>query len=167
MKYACQQCGVEFRSYNPSPKYCSLRCKGDAQAPPLDIERIRVLYIAGKTQSEIGAALGVSQKTIHKAMRRHMIKARRAYKRDQWGDKNHQWKGDEASKQAFHRRLYSRFGKPTRCAVCGTSDRRWHYDYANLTGNYESADDYLPMCRSCHWRFDSKHLNFQGGEKNA
>ena len=165
MDYKCIQCGASFRSYNPNPKFCSLFCKGESQAPILDIERLRVLYLGGKTQNEIAAFFEVSQKSIFKAMRRHGIKSRRAVKRDQFGEKNHQWKGGEASKYAFHRRLYSRYGKPRICGVCGTTKSK-HYDYANLTGNYQDIEDYLPMCRSCHWKFDSKHLNFQGGAKS-
>ena len=161
-KHICQQCNEGFKSYSPTPKYCSLKCKGDAQAPEIDIERLRVLYIGGKTQDEIARVFGVSQKSIFKAMRRHGIKTRPATKRNQWGENNHMWKGDDASKYAFHRRLYSRYGKPRICGVCGAIKAK-HYDYANLTGKYEDIEDYLPMCRSCHWKFDSKHLNFQGG----
>ena len=82
------------------------------------------------------------------------------------GDKNHQWKGDSASKYAFHRRLYSRLGKPSKCSVCGTTDAE-HYDYANLTGNYEDISDYAAMCRSCHWKFDLKIENITKNRKSA
>jgi len=160
------QCGQEFRSYNPNPSFCSLFCKAEHTAPTIDIERLRVLYLGGKTQIEIGEIFGVSQKSVFKAMKRHGIKARRAAKRNQNGSNNDNWKGDDAGYKAFHRRLYSRYGKPRICGVCGTITAN-AYDYANLTGNYEDIEDYLPMCRSCHWKFDSTHLNLQGGNKNA
>lgn len=122
------------------------------------VERVRSLYEGGSTQAEIGAAVGLTQKVVFNLMRRHSIAARTAAKRDQFGDKNHAWKGDDASKIAFHRRLYSRFGKPVCCSVCGTTEAE-HYDYANLSGRYEDISDYAPMCRSCHWKYDDKVLN--------
>ena len=113
------------------------------------------------TQAEIGAHLGVGQHVIFNAMKRHGITARTAAKRNQWGEMNARWKGGEASKQAFHRRLYARYGKPIKCGKCGTESAK-HYDYANLTGRYQDLSDYMPMCRSCHWKYDQKHLNFGG-----
>ena len=163
MNYECIQCGKGFRSYNPSPKYCSVFCKAEHTSAGIDISLLRIMYIAGKTQSEIAGFFGVSQKAVFSAMKRNGIKARKAAKRDQWGDKNHEWKGDDAGYQALHRRLYSRFGKPRICGVCGTTSAK-NYDYANLTGPYEDLDDYLPMCRSCHSRFDRKIENLKGGE---
>ena len=71
------------------------------------------------------------------------------------------WKGDDASKQAFHRRLYSRFGKPVKCTVCGTTDKLKSYDYANLSGEYGDLNDYSAMCRTCHWKYDNKILNIK------
>ena len=76
------------------------------------VAKVRKLYVSGLTQSEISSQVGRSQKVVWNCMRRHGIAARIAAKRDQWGENNHQWKGDEASKIAFHKRLYSRFGKP-------------------------------------------------------
>lgn len=122
------------------------------------VERVRKMYAAGATQAEIGAAVGLSQKVIFNVMRCHSIAARVPAKRNQWGEGNHAWKGDGASYAAFHRRLYSRFGKPSKCSVCGTESAE-HYDYANLSGRYEDLDDYAPMCRSCHWKYDDKILN--------
>lgn len=122
------------------------------------VAEVRARYAAGATQSEIATALGTTQRVVFNVMRRNSIAARVAAKRDQFGDRNHLWKGDEASLYAFHRRLYSRFGKPSCCSVCGTSDSS-HYDYANLSGRYEDLSDYAAMCRSCHWKYDKKVLN--------
>ena len=124
-------------------------------------------YADGRTQAEVAELIGTSQKVVWNVMRRHEIAARVAAKRDQWGENNTQWKGDEASKIAFHRRLYSRFGKPTKCTVCGTEESN-HYDYANLSGRYEDIEDYAPMCRSCHWKYDDKISNItKGGMPNG
>lgn len=127
---------------------------------PLPEKVVRELYSLGYTQGEIAKQLGVTQKVIWGFMRRHEIKARVAAKRDQWGEKNHQWKGEMASYKAMHQRLQARFGTPKRCEQCGTTDRRRSYDWANMTGHYGDISDYQRLCRSCHWKTDRKHLNF-------
>ena len=131
--------------------------KPKVYAPEI-VSLVSEMYQANHTQSEIAAAIGASQKVVWNLMRRSGIAARIAAKRDQWGERNHQWSGDEAGKQALHRRLYSRFGKPCKCSKCGTEEAK-HYDYANLTGRYEDLSDYAPMCRSCHWKYDMKNNN--------
>jgi hypothetical protein len=128
------------------------------QYDPALVQEVSRLYGEGFTQQEIATRAGLSQKVVWNIMRRHSIAARVAAKRNQWGANNTAWKGDDAGKDAFHRRLYSRFGKPAQCSQCGTTEAQ-HYDYANLTGRYEDLGDYTPMCRSCHWVYDSKVLN--------
>lgn len=127
------------------------------------VAKVRELYERGLTQPEVGDELSLSQKSIYGIMKRNGIATRKAAKRDQFGPKNHAWKGDAASYQAFHCRLYSRFGKPSLCSVCGTTDAK-SFDYANLTGNYADPSDYAPMCRSCHHRFDGRAANLKGKE---
>mgnify|MGYP003143087812 CR=1 FL=1 len=130
------------------------------------VARVREQYAAGKTQTEIADAEGLTQRVIFNLMRRHGIAARVAAKRNQFGENNHMWKGDDASKCAFHRRLYSRFGAPSKCSVCGTTEAN-HYDYANLSGNYEDLNDYASMCRSCHWKYDDKIQNITNKRRDA
>lgn len=130
------------------------------------VSKVADLYAANCTQREISVHLGVPQKVIWNLMRRHGIKARTAAKRNQRGTRNHMWKGDEASKYAFHRRLYSLHGKPSKCSRCGTTESA-HYDYANLTGHYEDIADYAPMCRSCHWVYDNKITNITNNRRDA
>ena len=125
------------------------------------VARVRELYESGLTQSEIAAQIGRSQKVIWNCMRRHGIQARTAAPRNQFGEANANWKGEDAGKQAFHRRLYALHGKPAKCTVCGTTESE-HYDYANLSGRYEDINDYASMCRSCHWKYDEKITNITG-----
>jgi hypothetical protein len=140
---------------------------GKPKEYPADlVDAVRRHYEAGMTQLEIASELRLTQKVIWNVMRRHGIEARVAAKRNQWGDNNHAWKGDDASKYALHRRLYSRFGKPSKCAVCGATDSN-HYDYANLSGRYEDLNDYAPMCRSCHWVYDDKIQNILNERRDA
>lgn len=146
------------------PKGVYPRTPREAKAyPPEIVAKVRELYESGLTQSEVGAKVGLSQKVVFNVMQRHGIAARVAAKRDQFGPRNHAWKGDAAGYQALHCRLYSRFGKPRECSVCGTSDAK-AFDYANLTGNYTDTSDFAPMCRSCHHRFDGRVANLKGKE---
>lgn len=136
------------------------------QYPLHMVTAVSRLYGNGKTQTEIAAELGTTQKVIFNVMRRHGLKARVAAKRDQSGDKNASWKGDRAGKQAFHRRLYALYGKPTCCLVCGTISAK-AYDYANLSGRFEDPDDYMPLCRSCHSKYDGKVENITAKRRDA
>lgn len=131
-------------------------------ATPLALDVVKGLYDVGQTQTEIARQLGVSQKVIWAFMRRNGIKARVAAKRDQWGERNHKWKGANASYAAMHYRLKARFGKPQRCDQCGITDKRRVYDWANLTGKFDDIADYRRLCRSCHWKLDGKVQNLKG-----
>ncbi len=130
----------------------------------IDDNKMRELYESGMTQEEVAKELGVSRKVIFNHMRKHGVKARVAAKRNQSGPINHMWKGDNASYKAFHVRLKHEKGKAKDhgCAVCGTKDPSIWYDWANLTGKFEDMDDYLPMCRSCHRKYDKKRRKQDG-----
>lgn len=127
----------------------------------IDDKKLIKLYSSGMSQEECAIELNVTQKVIYNAMKRLGIKARKAAKRNQTGDKNTGWKGKNATKLSKHKRLYRAFGQPSKCDVCGTSDTSQSYDWANLTGDYDSPADYKRMCRSCHWKYDKKYLNFK------
>ena len=141
--------------------------KSVSYSTPLDTEFIRELYSKGLTQDEIALRRGTSQKVIWKHMKNHGIKARVACKRNQSGESNHMWKGKAAGYQAFHLRVSNAFGKAkdSGCAICGTTSPDISYDWANLTGRYHDITDYLPMCRSCHRKYDKARR--EGGDLNA
>ncbi len=123
---------------------------------PIDSDIVRSLYAAGHTQEEVAVKLGVTQKVIWRHMKNHGINARIAAKREQRGDKNHMWKGDDVTYKAFHVRITKAMGKAKDkgCSVCGTTDKSFSYDWANLTGKYNDLNDYTAMCRSCHRQYD-------------
>lgn len=138
--------------------------------PPFTKEELEQDYAAGLTQHEIADRYHTSQKVVWRAMHRWGIKARPAIKRNQYGENNSYWKGDDVSYAAFHKRIEALNGKPQKCEVCGTTDTNKSYDWANLTGHYEDPKDYKRMCRSCHWKHDQKHFNLgkyamKGGAK--
>jgi len=120
------------------------------------VREVQHLYTAlGHSQMEVAERLGVSLKVIYRLMINHDIPRRPQIKRDQRGLNNATWRGDSATYAAFHKRVEAEFGKPSRCARCGTDDPSKTYDWANLTGNYHDIADYERMCRSCHRRYDN------------
>jgi len=148
-----------------------LRCTDEWRAE--NIERLRIKiddtkliksYNSGMTQAECAMALGVSRKVVFNALKRLGVKSRKAAKRDQIGDRNTGWKGEDANLVNKHRRLYRAFGQPSKCDICGTTDESKSYDWANLTGDYDNPTDFKRMCRSCHSKYDKKHLNFKGAK---
>ncbi len=130
----------------------------------IDDKKLVDLYSSGLTQKECAEFIGVSQKVIFNAMKRIGLKSRVAAKRNQYGENNTGWKGEEAGIGNKHKRLYRVFGQPSKCDVCGTEDKSKSYDWANLTGDYDNPQDFKRMCRSCHWKYDKKHLNFKGAK---
>ena len=130
--------------------------RSEALATPLNTDIVKKLYECGCTQDEIAEVMGVSQKVIWRHMKNHGIPVRVAKKRNQFGEKNSSWKGGKAKYQAFHLRVESKYGKAKEypCSVCGTTDENLSYDWANLTGKYEDIEDYAPMSRSCHTKYD-------------
>lgn len=123
------------------------------------VSRVRVLYEGGATQHEIAAELGITQKVVWRLMRRHGITARVAAKRDQRGEKNHMWKGDEAGYKAFHYRMTTLRGQPKKCEECGTDDPSLGYEWASISGRFSDPNDYRRLCRSCHKRYDGIYRN--------
>ena len=109
------------------------------------------LYQSGMTISEISDHFGIGRKMVQNDMKYFNVKARVAAKRNQSGDKNANWKGDDAKYSAFHRRLYH--NQPQKCEECGTSDPKKRYEWASLTGKYQDPLDYKRMCKICHAKY--------------
>ena len=160
----CKYCGKEFSSYNPTPTFCSLKCKGLSQTIVIDFRKAMELYGLGMTKQEVANRLNTTRKVTENTFKRHNFKCRKAYKRNQYGVNNHTWSGDNPSYSAAHRRLIRKFGKPKKCEVCGSENQEKFYDWASLTGDYNNFDDYKRMCRSCHWKLDKTYLNFYQGK---
>jgi len=138
--------------------------QSESKRTQIDDKKLVELYESGMTQIEVAESLGVGRKVVANAMQRLGIKARVAKKRNQWGENNDGWKGGDAGLSAKHRRLHRAFGQPSKCDVCGTVDKSKSYDWANLTGDYDNPADFKRMCRSCHWKYDDKYLNFKGAK---
>lgn len=92
------------------------RQKSEAYATKLSLVRVKHLYYGeGKTQSEVAAALGTTQKVVWGFMRRNRLRSRVAAPRDQRGCKNNAWKSKAAGYAAYHKRVEVLRGKPMRC----------------------------------------------------
>lgn len=65
-------------------------------------------------------------------------------------------KKDSNPYSRYHARVRAKKGSPHKCEICGENNQQKHYDWANLTGEYENPDDYRRMCRTCHRKYD-KH----------
>jgi hypothetical protein len=133
----------------------------------IDICKVIQLYESGMTQVEVAEEIGTTQKVIFERLKAVGYKCRVAIKRNQSREKNSSWKSNSASYKAFHYRMYSLKGSPKKCEICGTDDKKKHYDWANISGKFEDPSDYKRMCRSCHWKHDKiinniKHMK----EKN-
>lgn len=134
------------------------------QYPPDLVLLVRKMYEDGLTQAEVAANAGITQKIVWRLMRHHGIQARTAAKRDQRGPKNSSWKFSGATYAALHKRVEAARGKPMQCSECGTSNPDEIYDWANMTGRYDRVDDYLRLCRSCHWKRDGIENNLRRWE---
>lgn len=159
--YTCIACGTAFRSYNPSPKFCSRNCRGKSERATIDFELAVKRYESGMTQAEVAKTFGVTRKAITNLFERNGYQSRIAAKRDQRGDKNHNWKGEDSGYKISHERLRALKGQPKHCEFCGTTDPSLQYDWANMTGQYDDLDDYKRLCRSCHRKFDRSILNIR------
>ena len=119
------------------------------------VARVRELYEAGHTMREVAELAGTTVKVLQRLMSRHGIARRTSAKRDQVGEKNHMWRGDQAKYQALHLRVEAARGKPNRCSCCDTTDPSERYEWANLSGRYEDINDYARLCVLCHRRVDA------------
>ncbi len=163
---SCSVCGRQFKSYNPTPTFCSKACKDKSQEAVFDLDAAVVMYESGASQVEVAEYFCVTQKAIWAAFRRRGVKARLAIKRNQRGDNNDSWKGDAAKYAALHLRVQKLRGTPSRCEICTTTTAK-RFEWANLTGNYADPQDYKRMCRSCHSKHDGVIRNILKGAKGG
>jgi hypothetical protein len=126
------------------------------------VSKVRELYESGLTMRETAAAAGTTVKVLQRLMPRHGIDRRPAIKRDQTGEKNDSWKGDQATYNALHLRVYAARGRPDHCSCCGRSDGGSIYEWANQTGKYTDVNDYEQMCASCHRSLDALRRRLTG-----
>ena len=89
----CLECGKTFKSYNPNPKFCTRKCRSANARHKIDVDKMIKLYESGMTQEEVAKELGTTQKVIYSRMKEIGYKARVAAKRNQFGERNDNWRG--------------------------------------------------------------------------
>jgi hypothetical protein len=125
-------------------------------------EDLESLYFGDfRSQKEIGKVYSTTQKVVYLWFKKYGIKSRIPYKRNQKGQNNSAWKGNNATYAAFHCRVEVQRGKPHFCEACGTMDKK-RYEWCNLTGKYDDIMDYARMCISCHRKYDKKRRELTG-----
>jgi hypothetical protein len=116
------------------------------------------LYADGHSTMAIATALGCSNRTVQVRLQAAGVPMRRRGWPIRQATDHPNWKGDDASYSALHKRVETLRGTPSLCAVCGTTQRRV-YHWANLTGHYADPQDYARMCVPCHRRYDAQRVS--------
>ena len=130
------------------------------QYPQEIIDLICGWYKEGLTVAEI-RAIAPKGYRVQTILERYLPERRLAAKRNQRGENNHMWKGDNAGYQALHLRVEAARGKPMRCEWCN-DEGGLRYEWANLTGNYTDVFDFVRLCLSCHRTYDAKRRKETG-----
>jgi hypothetical protein len=168
MEKNCAECGRSWVTRSPRARTCSPRCRAilrEREHPspgrperdygPEIVAQITGLYEAGLTIREIGALTPPGVK-VQLVVERYLDERHPTGPRDQTGERNGTWKGDEAGYNALHLRVITARGRPSRCACCDTTDPAIRYHWANLSGHYEDIYDYARLCPACHIRLDAR-----------
>lgn len=76
------------------------------------------------------------------------------------GANNNLWLGENVSYRGIHKWVELRKGKPDSCEMCkskGLRGREIHW--ANKDHKYSrNLEDWMRLCRSCHWKYDMTNL---------
>ena len=76
------------------------------------------------------------------------------------GEKNVNWKGDEASYGSLHDWVSYHKGNEKKCSQCGEDEPSKRYEWANISGEYKrEIDDYIRLCKKCHYHYDGNTLS--------
>jgi len=114
---------------------------------------LRSLYQT-KTAAQIGIEIGCNPKTILSRLHAFGIPTRPARRMDMAREKNPRWTGSAATYGAFHQRTLRIRGRPSHCEVCGKSNPRKRYEWANITGDLNDPYQFKRMCVPCHRAHD-------------
>lgn len=76
------------------------------------------------------------------------------------GEKNVNWKGEDAGYNSKHTWVSGHFGKPTTCEFCNKKNLTGHQiHWANVSGMYRRLrEDWVRLCVKCHWVFDGRRI---------
>jgi hypothetical protein len=159
----CPTCGKQFQKQRNAAKFCSMSCFAESLATT-EVRQADVasMYQGGMTQDEIAAQIGVSQKSVCKALRRKGVKTRVAAKRNQQGVANHMWKGHLVGYKSAHVRVRRYRGAPQACEACGATKDEASLEWANISRQYHDPNDYRSLCVPCHRKWDAERRKKSG-----
>lgn len=73
---------------------------------------------------------------------------------NQWGENNHQWKGEAVSYRSLHKWVHRNFPKPKTCSNCNQIKK---LEAANISQKYlRDLLDWEWLCRKCHMIKDGR-----------
>lgn len=159
----CPVCEMSFIPGRLARIYCSRKCDSKAKANPLaDDKAISEKYLSGMTQKEIAVAIGVSQKSVYKSLKRASVACRPTIKRNQYGENNLMWKGDSIGYKSAHNRVRSKRGAPDRCTHCGATSSEKSLEWASVNKRHHDPNDYIALCVPCHRKWDAERRKSNG-----
>ena len=128
---------------------------------PFSREQLIKEYQEGRSIAMLARQYGMYPSNMRYVMKIWKIPTRKSttWHSRLFEQKNPRWKGNRVSQQTFHQRVYTVYGAPKECSMCGTIDKEKIYDWANTNGDYTNRSNFRRMCRSCHHRYD-----FQRGQ---
>jgi len=106
----------------------------------------------GKTSTELGKEQNVSHKTILYWLEKYNIPRRHPAHKENKGENNYFWSGDNVSYAGLHHWLEVNKPKTGICDICNKYKKT---TYANISGEYRrDINDFGELCYSCHCLFD-------------
>jgi len=156
-------CGKQFE-VQPSragrKKYCSLDCKRAYAIRPSGL----TYNLVKDNPTTIKPGQRLSPETEFKPGQKpwndgvtgtHFSPATEFKPGDNMGSENPRWKGDEVEYFGLHQRLYGKYGRAAEYA-CVYADQtcKGPMNWANISGEYLGVEDFMPLCRSHHIRYD-------------
>ena len=141
-------------------KFCSIKCHnayqvgkkktGNYKANSGSFKKGNPSWIKGKTTSEETKQKQREAK-LKKPVRHWLGKDRK----DLSGEKNCNWKGEEAGYCPKHAWVKRQRGRPDICDECG---KRGKTQWSNKDHKYRRVlEDYRALCASCHKKYDIKN----------
>jgi len=140
-----------------------IKCKKCGKAryvTPSLVKQGRGIYCSASCRSKdaVYAMLKVRGKRWNEKHNKQFKKLRKY----QLSDETHhpRWKGDLVGYYGVHDWITKHYGQPKRCMVCGMSDEKKKYHWANLSYKYKrDIGDWKRMCVSCHSKYDYARKN--------
>lgn len=152
----CIWCGRKFfKSYTESKAAfmtrrvtCSIPCRKERlsvlkkwSSQSMNDEDAKELYLSGMSIRDIAKEKTVGRSIVRKSLAESGISViqNRLKKSVGYG--------------GGHQRVSRLRGKPRRCEHCLVTDAKT-YDWASISKNYADPNDYIRLCRSCHFKMD-------------